>query len=54
MRAATKTSQAGGYKLAALSSNPLPIDIENVFLNLKIIKSGGNILLGLGIAEVIR
>jgi hypothetical protein len=50
MRSATKSSQAGGYKLAALSCAPIPSELETYFFNVKIIKSSGNIHLGLGIA----
>ena len=54
MSSAFKNSQAGGYKLAVLSSASIPIDAENVFFNVKVVKSTGSILLGLGIAETIR
>lgn len=54
MKSATKTSQAGGYKLAALSASSLPLDTSNVFFNIKIVKSSGNVLVGLGIADVIK
>lgn len=54
MRSVFKSSQAAGYKLAALSSCSIPPEADNAFFNIKVIKSTGNILLGLGIPEVIK
>lgn len=54
MKSVFKSAQAGGYKLAALSSSPIPPNTDNTFFNIKVIKSTGNILLGLGIPEVIK
>ena len=54
MHSAVKSSQAGGYKLAALSASPIPYDADNFFFNVKIVKSSGNIHVGLGIPEIIR
>jgi hypothetical protein len=53
MRSISKTSQAGGYKLAALSACPIP-EIDSIFFNIKVVKSAGNILLGLAIPEIIK
>lgn len=53
MRSVSKTSQAGGYKLAALSACAIP-EIDSIFFNIKVVKSSGNILLGLAIPEIIK
>lgn len=54
MRSVVKSSQAGGYKLAALSACSIPPEAESVFFNLKVVKSSGNVLLGLAIPEIIK
>lgn len=55
---AFKNSHAGGYKLAILSANPFPLtehaDISNIEARLRIIKSHGNIMIGLGIPDKIK
>ncbi len=54
MKSVTKTSQAGGYKLAALSACSIPTEVESIFFNIKVVKSSGNILIGLAIPEIIK
>lgn len=54
MKSVVKSSQAGGYKLAALSACSIPPEAENVFFNLRVAKSSGNVLLGLAIPEIIK
>lgn len=54
---AFKNSHAGGYKLAILSTNNFPIshgEPSGAEAKIRIVKSQGNILIGLGIPEIIK
>ena len=55
---ALKNSHAGGYKLAIMSSSHFPLseqmDPSEIEARVKITKSCGNILVGIGVPEVIK